>query len=513
MIKNYSQLHQLVNNIDCVTFETDIKGNFTFLNEVWETYSGVSVKETIGKNYRDFLDLDQIEEPFSPKDLMKKNHGQTKITYKHVNALEDNWFKISIKTLYNEGFLPTGFIGTINDISDLKKHQITLEKASKSKTDFLASMSQEIRTPLSAVTSLTNILLLDEPTPEQQENLKSLKYSGEHLLGLINDLIDFNKIEAGKVKIVEKDFSLNHLLGNIKSHFGVRAEKKGVVFNILKHHDIPKNIIGDKLKLTQVLNNVLNNSLKFTERGSIVLQVHSLGVRHNKATLQFKIKDTGAGRFDTKRNIIFENILDGKDENFTKTNGVGLGLSISKKLLRLQNSDLTILNEEGGGASFSFNIVFEVSSKLNSFKPDMIKMQSSYQPLKINVLVAEDNKMNVLMLKPFFAKWNVTYSTAENGEEVLKYFENDNFDFDVVLMDLQMPVLDGYKATRIIRNMHDSTKANVPIIAFTAFAQTDIKEKTQRYGMNGFMSKPFNPVKLYKVLKNYAQTQHQRDVG
>ncbi|MGC6429551.1 MAG: response regulator [Jejuia sp.] len=513
MIKNYSELHHLIDNIDCVTFETDAKGNFTFLNKVWETYFGTPVRDTIGKNYRDFLDLENVEEQFNPKDLIRKINAQTIITYKYLNNSQPSWFAIKIKPVYKKGSLPVGFVGTINNISDLKQHQLKLEKASTLKTDFLATMSQEIRTPLSAVTSLTNILLMEDHTPEQQENLKSLKYSGEHLLGLINDLVDFNKIETGKVKVVEKDFSLNYLLENIKSHFGVRAEKKGVVFNILRHHDIPNNIIGDSLKLTQIINNLLNNSLKFTEKGSIVLQVNSLGIERNKAKLQFKIKDTGTGSIQKNRNVIFDNFIKGKTENFAKNKGAGLGLSISKKLLQLQNSDLVIEKEDGRGASFSFNIVFEVSSKLSSFKPDMIKMQSSYQPLKINVLVAEDNKMNVLMLKPFFAKWNVTYSTAENGEEVLKYFEDDNFNFDVVLMDLQMPVLDGYKATRMIRNMGDTAKANIPIIAFTAFAQTDIKEKTQRYGMNGFMSKPFNPVKLYKVLKTYAKSESQRDVG
>ncbi|GEM_PF-5805995 len=511
MIKNYSELNHLVDNIDCVTFETDAKGNFTFLNSVWETYFSTTVKESIGKNYSDFLEINNIEESFNPIDLIRRVKSQITITYKLQRASKTKWFRIYIKAVYGVGNLPIKFTGTVNDISDLKERELALEKANSSKNNFLATMSQEIRIPLSAVTSLANILLMDDHTPEQQENLKSLKYSGEHLLGLINDLVDFNKIETGKVKLVEKDFSLNSLLENIKSHFGLRAEKKGVVFNIVKHHDIPNNIIGDSLKLTQIINNLLNNSLNFTEKGSIVLQVNSLGIERNKAKLQFKVKDTGAAGNQDNRNTIFDSFINGK--SVTSNKGAGLGLSISKKLLQLQNSDLVIENEDGQGASFSFEIIFEVSSSVHSFRPDMIKMQSSYQPLKINVLVAEDNKMNVLMLKPFFAKWNVTYSTAENGEEVLKYFEKDNFNFDVVLMDLQMPVLDGYKATRMIRNLSDSSKANIPIVAFTAFAQTDIKEKTQRYGMNGFMSKPFNPVKLYKVLKSYSKAESQRDVG
>jgi len=386
----------------------------------------------------------------------------------------------------------------------LKETEVELQKASKSKDEFLSTMSHEIRTPLNAVTGLTNILLMEDYLPEQVENLKALKYSGEHLLGLINDLLDFDKIKSGKLKVTEKDFSLHYFLENIKSHFQLRAEKKGVVFNVKKENDLPDNIIGDKLKLTQIVKNLLSNSLKFTEKGSIVLSVENLGINNNKISLKFSIVDTGIGISKSRQESIFDSFMQANSETSIKYGGTGLGLSISKKLLNLQDSDLVVESTLGNGATFSFEIRYKVSNRLNLYEPAMIKMQPNYEPLNINVLVAEDNKMNVLILKRFFLKWKVNYKVAENGEEVLKFFERSNFDFDLVLMDLQMPVLDGYQTAKFIRNISDKSKANIPIIALTAFAQTDIKEKTKHYKMNGFMGKPFNPEKLYKLLKSYS---------
>ncbi|WP_203258054.1 PAS domain-containing hybrid sensor histidine kinase/response regulator [Hyunsoonleella ulvae] len=508
-----SRLKNLVNNIGGIIFETDVDGNFTFLNNAWAVYSGYSIEESIGKNYKDFLIKEHIESSVKVDKLFSRENKYIKFIFHHKNKDDLRWFELKSKALNDENNTTIGFIGTITDITNLKETQIELQKASKSKDEFLSTMSHEIRTPLNAVTGLANILLMEDYLPEQADHLKALKYSGEHLLGLINDLLDFNKIKSGKLKLVEKDFSLSYLLENLKSHFGLRTEKKGIVFNVVKANDIPNNIIGDKLKLTQVIKNLLSNSLKFTEKGSIILSVKNLGIIRNKVLLEFKVKDTGIGISKDRQESIFESFMQATTDTSIKYGGTGLGLSISKKLLELQNSDLIVESEEGKGSTFSFQVSYRVSNRLNTFEPDMIKMQPVYKPLDVNVLVAEDNKMNVLILKRFFLKWQVNYVIAEHGEQVLDYFKAPDFNFDLVLMDLQMPILDGYKTTRIIRNMEDTVKANVPIIALTAFAQTDIKEKTQRYGMSGFMSKPFNPEKLYKTLQSYSKTNFKKNIG
>lgn len=505
-----SKLEQIVNNVGGVIFETDLDGNFTFLNDAWFKYSGLSIESSLGKNYRDFLNTDNIEGYQSLNELVTNKKDKLKFFFKYEKNKKVLWFDVKFKLAKDLKNIPSGFIGTIIDITTLKETEIELQKASKAKDDFLSIMSHEIRTPLNAVTGLSNILLMEKYLPEQEENIKALKYSGEHLLGLINDLLDFSKIKSGKIKVAEQDFSLGYFLEHIKSHFTHRTKAKGLIFNIIKENDVPNNIIGDKLKLTQIIKNLLSNSLKFTEKGAISLKVKNLGVTNNKVKLEFIVIDTGIGISKNEQESIFESFMQANSGTSIKYGGTGLGLSISKELLNLQGSDFKIESKLGKGAAFSFIIEYKISNRLNEYEPEMIKMQPSYDPIKINVLVAEDNKMNVLILKRFFEKWKVNYKVAENGEELLRLFKKPKEKYDVILMDLQMPKLDGYETTKIIRNLEDKDKANIPIIALTAFAQTDIKEKTKQHKMNGFMGKPFNPVELHALLKSYSKIINQK---
>ncbi|WP_428740246.1 ATP-binding protein [Tenacibaculum sp.] len=498
-----TQLENIVDNVSGVIFKTDLKGNFTFLNNAWVEYSGIPIEESIGKNFKEFLKRDGIEGKRVINNMFSLKKKHIKLIFKHEKDGGLMWFELKSKLIVNREGEPSGFIGTITDITNLKVTEIELQKASKSKDEFLSTMSHEIRTPLNAVTGLTNILLMEDHLPEQIENLKALKYSGEHLLGLINDLLDFDKIKSGKVKIIEDDFSLNYFLENIKTHFTLRSEEKGLEFKLIQKNDIPNNVIGDKLKLTQIIKNLLSNSLKFTEKGSITLSVKNLGIKENKVKLKFKVIDTGIGISKKEQESIFESFIQANSETSVKYGGTGLGLSISKKLLNLQGSDLKVKSQLKKGSTFSFVIEYKISNRLTVFEPEMIKLQPDYEPITINVLVAEDNKLNALILKRFFLKWNVKYKIAENGKEVLAIYKD--FDFDLILMDLQMPELNGYETTKIIRALPDKQKANIPIIALTAFAQTDIKRKTKLHKMNGFMSKPFNPEKLYLLLKSYSR--------
>ncbi|MFT4697831.1 MAG: PAS domain S-box-containing protein [Flavobacteriaceae bacterium] len=500
-IKN--KLENIVDNFVGVIFETDLKGNYTFLNNAWVTYSGIPLSESIGRNFQEFLSLENIEGKKKIQEVFVYKKRYIKFIFKNTKNDKKMWFEVKAKLINDEHGNPEKYIGSIVDITNLKETEIKLKKASESKDAFLSTMSHEIRTPLNAVTGLTNILLMEDYLPKQEESLRALKYSGEHLLGLINDILDFNKIESGNIKIIEKDFSLNYFLENIKSHFLIRTREKGLVFKIIKNDDVPDNIIGDKLKLAQIIKNLLSNSLKFTEKGNISLNVKSLGVNKNKVTLEFVVSDTGIGISKSSQDSIFESFIQANSETSIKYGGSGLGLSISRKLLNLQNSDLKVKSEPGKGADFSFIIKYKMSNRLSIYEPEMIKLHPSYEPLNINVLVAEDNKMNVLILKLFFEKWNVRFKVAVNGKEVLTIIDQTDTIFDIILMDLQMPELDGYETTKIIRSLPDQKIANIPIVALTAYAQTDTKEKTERFKMNGFMSKPFNPMELYSLLKLY----------
>ena len=502
--KTQNQLENIVDNVRGVIFETDLEGNFTYLNKAWTSYIGLSVEETLGRNYKEFLTGKNQELNEKLTSAFQEKEEKFKIVFKYeLPERRTIWIEIRFVLVTNETGWKTGYIGTILDITTLKETEIALKKASTAKDNFLSTMSHEIRTPLNAVTGLANILLMEEYLPQQLENLKALKYSGEHLLGLIDDLLDFNKIQAGMIEIAENDFNLDQLLENIKIHFKLKAATKKLNFQVIKEEDIPSNIIGDELKLTQILNNLLSNAFKFTSEGSIILEIKKLEQHNNKVNLEFEIEDTGVGITKERQRVIFKSFVQADQDTYIKYGGTGLGLAISKKLLKLQGSDLMVKSDLGKGATFSFRINFKIGNELDYYNPDSFKPAPDYKPLDLDVLIAEDNKINILILKRFLSNWEVNFKVAQNGEEVLNIYKN--FDFDLILMDIQMPKMNGYEATEIIRNLPDANKSNIPIIALTAFAQTDIKEKATEYKMNDFLGKPFNPVKLYEILKSFEK--------
>lgn len=499
-----TKLENIIDNIEGVIFETDLNGNFTFLNKAWTDYSGYPKKKAIGKSFKDFIKSNAIERDGEKNTQWLKEKRHIRFIFKHEKKNNLRWFEVKAKLVTDLVGNANGFLGTIIDITNLKETEFELKRVSQAKDEFLSTMSHEIRTPLNAVTGLTNILLLDNYLPDQEESLMALKFSGEHLLGLINDLLDYDKIKYGKLLLNEKDFSLHTFLNNLKVQYGLEAKKKGIIFDVVSENELPDHIHGDELKLNQILKNLLSNSLKFTEEGYVKLSIRNLGVIRNKVSLQFKVMDTGIGIASSHHDTIFESFVQADSEISVRYGGTGLGLSISKKLLKLQGSDLKVESDLGMGATFMFDITYKLSNQLNMYHTDLVKTQSDFSPLNINVLVAEDNKMNALILRRFFDKWEVSFKIAENGEELLSYLASSECRFDLILMDLQMPLLNGYETTKIIRGLEDPVKANVPIIALTAFAQSEIKTKTEQYKMNGFMSKPFNPELLYGLLKTYA---------
>ena len=500
-----SKLETIIDNVEGIIFETDLEGNFVFLNNAWTNYSGFSIKSSIGKSFKDFLRKNSIELNGVGAKLWNKEKMQIKFVFKHEKENDFIWFEVKAKLVTDDKGDAKGFIGTIIDITNLKTTEIELKRASETKDMFLSTMSHEIRTPLSAVIGLTDILFSEEYLPHQMENLKALKYSSEHLLGLMNDLLDFNKIKSGQLKIIEKDFSLQSFLENIRVQFSIEAQKKGIEFSIVEENNVPDIIKGDKLRLSQIIKNLLSNSLKFTEKGIIILRVINIGINSNEISLQFNVEDTGIGISKSQQKTIFDSFVQADPETSVRYGGTGLGLSISKKLLKMQGSDLFVESDLGKGATFSFIITYKLCNRLNIYNPEKIKQLPIYTPLNINVLVAEDNRVNMLILKRYFIKWQVNYTIAENGEEVLKLLSSPNNDYDCILMDLQMPILNGYETTKIIRNLTDPEKSFTPIIALTAFSPTELKKEMEHYKFNGLISKPFNPKELYTVLKSYSK--------
>ncbi len=350
---------------------------------------------------------------------------------------------------------------------------------------------------------MTNLLMMGNPRPDQRDNLDILKFSANNLLALVNDVLDFNKIESGKVVFENIKFSLADLMQNMCGGQKLKAEEKGLDF-ILEMDDSLKNkiVFGDPTRLSQIIFNLISNAIKFTHVGTVWVRMNQLEDHHNTVTVDFSVKDTGIGIEKENLDAIFEPFTQESITTTRQYGGTGLGLAIVKRLLELQGLQMSVLSQPGKGSEFSFNMEFPVSTEIAT-------VQAEKQPLvigstdnlsNIRVLIAEDNLVNVMLMKKLFSKWGITPTIAENGERAIEMVQYGNF--DIILMDLQMPVLNGFDAAIEIRKMRDPKKANTPIIALTASALFDIKERVFSSGMNDYVSKPFKPEELREKMQN-----------
>ncbi|MBI3142958.1 MAG: response regulator [Bacteroidetes bacterium] len=375
-------------------------------------------------------------------------------------------------------------------------------QASKAKAEFLSTMSHEIRTPMNAVIGMTHLLLQDNPSEEQMENLSTLKFSAENLLALINDILDFSKIEAGKIALENIDFSLKELVRSVKEALSLRANDKGVEVRTLMGDDVPTHVVGDPTRLTQILNNLVGNAVKFTNEGSVTLKVECLDKTAHKDRLRFSVIDTGIGIAPDQHERIFEKFSQATATTTREFGGTGLGLSITKKLLELMGTNIKLESELGKGTTFCFDLEMGVAVA-DKTKALATKDHEIFSSLKgLNVLVVDDNKTNILIAKKFLHKWEINVESAADGAQACELVAKHHF--DLVLMDLQMPVMDGLTATSHIRAMAGS-KSLVPIIALTASAMNEEKQAIFDAGMNDFVSKPFNPADLYRKIRAHTQ--------
>jgi len=374
------------------------------------------------------------------------------------------------------------------------------EATARARSEFLSTMSHEIRTPMNAVIGMSHILLQENPREEQIENLKILKFSGENLLSLINDILDYNKLESGKLNFEQTNFNLNDTVNSITHSLKskVRENKNQVIMNM--GENVPENVIGDPTRLAQVLNNLLSNAAKFTENGTITLDINLQKEEGEHAVLDFAVTDTGIGIPEDKLEHIFESFTQACSSTTRKFGGTGLGLAIIKKILEHQDSGINVKSTVGEGSTFYFTLRFE---KGITQEAAIIEGETELKSLKgTRVLLVEDNKINQLIANRFLAKWDISYDVADNGAIALGKVQVN--DYDVVLMDLQMPTMDGYTATAKIRNLQDNKYKELPIIALTASAMLEERNRVYTVGMNDYVTKPFNPNELYSVISKHV---------
>ena len=380
------------------------------------------------------------------------------------------------------------------------------EKSSQAKSEFLSTMSHEIRTPLNAVIGMSNLLMMGNPRPDQKENLDILKFSANNLLALVNDVLDFNKIESGKVVFESIKFDMVELMQNICGGQILKAEEKGLEFKLEIEECIKRRVVfGDPTRLTQIIFNLISNAIKFTHEGTVWVKVRCLEDRHNTLNVNFTVKDTGIGIEKENLNAIFEPFTQESITTTRQYGGTGLGLAIVKRLLELQGLQMNVISQPGQGSEFSFHMEFAVSTETSAEQAEKQPLTGSNDSLGgMRVLIAEDNLVNVMLMKKLFSKWGITPTIAENGERAIEMVQYGNF--DIILMDLQMPILNGFDAATEIRKMRDPKKANIPIIALTASALFDIKERVFSSGMNDYVSKPFKPEELREKMQSLVET-------
>lgn len=389
---------------------------------------------------------------------------------------------------------------------NLKQLQISREQAVKAKekaeealvvkTQFLSVMSHEIRTPMNAVIGITNLLLEGNPKPEQLETMNVLKFSANNLLHLINDILDFSKIDSGKIVLEKIEFSLFELLNNVKKSFEYKAKEKNIEINLIFENQIHDYLIGDPIRIAQILNNLVNNAVKFTEKGKVDIKVYQSIIEESTKVL-FKVEDTGIGIESDKLDLIFENFTQASSDTTRKYGGTGLGLAITKKLVELMDSSISVASEFGKGSCFSFELALQISNNernvISVIQNENIDLSGKH------ILLVEDNETNVMVACRYLKKWNATFDVAENG--LLAVQKAKESYYDSILMDLQMPVMDGYDATKQIRTFN----SEIPIIAMTAEAIFDIKEVALEAGVNDFVAKPFDAQFLLNLLIKYTK--------
>ncbi len=458
-------------------------------------------------------EVDKVIAQFN-EELIQVEDGSKELSIE-TDMLTNNgpkYFKIKITIVDNiqDGF--DGRIITLNDVTEyrveidnLKKEKESIETDNKTKSDFLSNISHEIRTSVNGIIGMTDLTLMSNLKSDQRENLSLVKSSALNLLDMTNSILDFSKIQAGKMKIDNAEFNFKELIDEIVRLSTIKALEYKLEFKAKMDESIPDTLVGDSIRIKQVLDSLIDNSIKFTKYGTIALTIEKLESIDKKINLKVSIKDTGIGIDKKDIPKLFKGFSQIDNKDYTKKSlGTGLGLCICKGLVEMMGGKIEVRSRKDVGSVFSFNILLEKGKKysntniINDKKPKVLGNNSISR--RLNILIVEDDKASQMVIYNLFKKNGHICEIADNGQEALNLLENKQY--DLVFMDIQMPVLDGLQATKIIRKSEENSNKHTPIIALTAYALKEDKEKFLSAGMDNYISKPFNMNELLKVVNS-----------
>ncbi len=487
--------------------------SISFVNEAFTNISGYNEAEALGKSL--YL---LVGEETSQSDIESINnaiiHGKAirlELLFYKKN-LQPFWANISLVPIRSNGDMH--FVTIIRDVTErrkkeeeLRKAKLQAEKARLAEQRFLNSISHEIRTPMNAILGMSHLLSDTDLNPKQHEYLKALKYSGEHLLNLMSDILDLTAMEANEMQLGEEQFNLFELLLDLQRTFSYQHKDKN--FNVVMDLDISisNDVIGDEDRLKQILDNLLSNAVKFTEKGEIGIKVSLLNEKKEKYLLEFQVFDTGVGMAKDEIKNIFDNFRYANDTIHGKYGGSGLGLSIAKKLIELLGGNVWISSEVNKGTIVTFTLPLGNSGELSKMKTNENLLSQTDDELlkKLKVLVAEDNLMNQKLIAGLLNRWECHFDITNNGKEAIEQF--GKLQYDMVFMDINMPLMNGYEAAAAIRNSPKNFR--VPIVALTAAVLSTEKEKVFLSGMNEYVAKPFSPKKLKETVLKLIKTEKE----
>jgi len=391
---------------------------------------------------------------------------------------------------------------TIND--NLRNAKKSAEEISQAKGKFLSMLSHEIRNPVNAILGISHFLI-DEPHSEDQaENLRSLHFSAEHLRKLVDNILDLGKIEADRVELVESPFDLVQLSRGVMNSYRGKAEEKEVALKLEFDPQIPSEIAGDSLRISQILNNIVSNSVKFTLQGEIRLNLVIVEEDFESILIGFRIEDTGIGVHPDKIPTLFDEFTQAQSTTTQEYGGTGLGLAITKRLVELHGGEIRVESELHCGSTFSFELRFaKHAAEENLLSEDNLTEQLQQNLRNLRVLAAEDDRLNKNILQRFLRKWNASFDIVDNGALAVQLAENKSY--DVILMDLNMPVMDGKTAVRTIRQKNKS----IPVVALTGSTEQGIKQELINDGFTAVATKPFVPQEIFSILSSYLPTEKQ----